>query len=306
MPEQHAPEGQENLLTDAAVAPSMRPVVAVVDAVQTMEGQGMVVRRAIPNPKFRMVDPFILLDQMGPKSFAPGQGKGAPDHPHRGFETVTYILEGRLQHKDSQGNVGDLNTGDVQWMTAGAGVVHSEMPHPELQKTGGTVHGLQLWVNLPAADKMMQPRYQDIHSRDIPEVAVPGGKVRVIAGSFQGTEAVIDTRTPITYLHAVLDGGGVTLPVPVGHNAFLYVTNGAGVVGGKPIQTAQLAALGPEGDAIEVSSDGPLSLLLVTGKPLNEPVFQWGPFVMTTRQEIEQAVRDYQEGRMGSIPPTVG
>ncbi len=284
----------------------MRPVVAVVDAIQTIEGEGMVVRRAIPNGRFRMVDPFLLLDHMGPKAFAPGEGKGAPDHPHRGFETVTYILDGRLQHKDSQGNVGDLNTGDVQWMTAGSGVVHSEMPHPDLQKTGGVVHGLQLWVNLPAADKLMQPRYQDISSAAIPEVAIDGGKVRVIAGSFQGTDAIIDTRTPITYLHVILDGGDVALPVPPGHNAFAYAISGAGAIAGHAIQEGQIAALGPDGATIDVASDAPLSLILVTGKPLDEPVFQWGPFVMTNRQEIEQAVRDYQEGRMGSIPATVG
>ncbi len=284
----------------------MRTVVAVVDAIETLEGEGMLVHRAIPNSHFRMVDPFLLLDQMGPKTFAPGEGKGAPDHPHRGFETVTYILEGRFQHKDSQGNRGDLNTGDVQWMTAGAGVVHSEMPHPEMQQTGGTVHGLQLWVNLPASDKMIRPRYQDITSASIPEVPLQGGRVRVIAGAFQGTEAVIDTRTPITYLHAVLDGGAVTLPVPAGHNGFLYATSGSGTVGGRPMGASQIAVLGPEGDEIEVASSGHLSVVLVTGKPLGEPVFQWGPFVMTSRDEIVQAVKDYQEGRMGSIPPTVG
>ncbi len=296
----------DRLMTSDAQTPSMRSVAAVVDAVQTMEGEGMVVRRAIPNSRFRMVDPFLLLDHMGPKTFGPGQGKGAPDHPHRGFETVTYILDGRLQHKDSQGNVGDLNAGDVQWMTAGAGVVHSEMPHPEMQKTGGVVHGLQLWVNLPAADKMMAPRYQDIASADIPEVSVPGGHVRVIAGAFQGTQAVIDTRTPITYLHVLLDGGDVTLPVPAGHNGFLYATSGQGRVAGHDIHEGQIAALHAEGDAVAVSASGPLSILLVTGKPLNEPVFQWGPFVMTSREEIAQAVNDYQEGRMGRIPATVG
>ncbi len=277
----------------------------IANAIETMEGEGMVVHRALPNTSFRMVDPFLLLDHMGPKEFGPGEGRGAPDHPHRGFETVTYVLDGRLQHKDSQGNVGDLNTGDVQWMTAGSGVVHSEMPHPDLQQTGGIMHGLQLWVNLPAADKMMPPRYQDIPSNTIPEVAVEGGVVRVIAGRFEDTEAVIDTRTPITYLHAVLGPGGrVRLPVPEGHNAFAYAIAGGGHVAGAPQRGRQIQLV--HGDLDVQADDEGLSLILVTGRPLGEPVAQWGPFVMSNREQIVQAVRDYQEGRMGAIPPTIG
>ncbi len=288
-----------------------RTVSAVLDAIQLMEGEGMVVRRSIPNARARMIDPFLLLDHMGPKDFGPGEGKGAPDHPHRGFETVTYILEGRFEHKDSRGNRGDLGPGDVQWMTAGAGVVHSEMPHPELQKTGGRIHGLQLWVNLPKADKMTAPRYQDTRAADIPEVTLRdgAGHVRVIAGRFQDTEAVIDTRTPITYLHAALQpGGAVELPVPCGHNGFLYAIAGNGQAAGQPIREAQIAILAPEGEsvAVQAAPEQYLSVLLVTGQPIGEPVFQWGPFVMTTRDEIVQAVEDYQAGRMGSIAPASG
>ncbi len=275
-------------------------VLYVDEAIPHIEGEGMHVRRAIPNRHQRMIDPFLLLDHMGPRSFAPGEGKGAPDHPHRGFETVTYVLEGRLQHKDSVGNEGDLGPGDVQWMTAGSGVVHSEMPHPDLQRTGGTVHGLQLWVNLPAKDKMIPPRYQDIPSGSIPEVDVGSGKVRVIAGRFQDAEAMIDTRTPISYLHAELGSGGeVALPVPDGHHGFLYVIAGAGTIDGKTVQEAAVAAV--EGPMVDVASDEGLSAILVTGKPIGEPVFQWGPFVMNSRDEIVQAVEDFQSGRMGQI-----
>ncbi len=270
----------------------------------------MVVRRSIPNARARTIDPFLLLDHMGPKDFGPGEGKGAPDHPHRGFETVTYILEGRFEHKDSRGNRGDLGPGDVQWMTAGAGVVHSEMPHPDLQKTGGRIHGLQLWVNLPKADKMMPPRYQDTRAEAIPQVELPeaAGRVRVIAGRFQDTEAVIDTRTPITYLHATLEpGGSVELPVPDGHNGFLYAIAGSGEAGGHVIREAQIAILAGHGESVAVQAQGEgLSILLITGQPIGEPVFQWGPFVMTTRDEIVQAVEDYQAGRMGSIESASG
>lgn len=286
----------------------MRQAADVVDAVRQVEGEGMEVRRAIPNARFRMIDPFLLLDHMGPKDFGPGEGKGAPDHPHRGFETVTYVLEGKLQHRDSQGNRGDLAAGDVQWMTAGAGVVHSEMPHPELQETGGRMHGLQLWVDLPRDDKMMRPRYQDIRSGDIPEASVDGGTVRVVAGRFQDVEAVVDTRTPITYLHAVLEAGGeVRLPVPAGHNAFTYTVRGSGAVAGQAVHEAQLVRLGQDGDEVVVAAgeDGH-SVLLVTGRPLRQAVFQWGPFVMTSREEIVQAVRDYQDGKMGTIEPEIG
>lgn len=267
----------------------------------------MLVHRTIGSQRLPMLDPFLLLDQMGPAEFGPGEGKGAPDHPHRGFETVTYILDGRLEHKDSKGNRGLLGPGDIQWMTAGDGVVHSELPAPELRENGGKMHGLQLWVNLPKKDKRMPPRYQDIPSDKIPEVELPdaAGKVRVIAGRFQEQEAVIDTRTPITYLHAVLNQGGeVSLPIPTGHNAFLYVIEGLGRIGDEDVATSQLALLeGDDGGEVDVlGEDGGISVILVTGKPLKEPVARYGPFVMNTNEEIMEAMRDFQEGRMGEIP----
>ncbi|MGB0652049.1 MAG: pirin family protein [Thermoplasmatota archaeon] len=284
-----------------------RTVSRVVDAVRTLEGEGMEVRRAFPTQAVGRLDPFLLLDHMGPWDFAPGAAKGAPDHPHRGFETVSYIMEGSWEHKDSQGNHGRLEAGGVQWMTAGDGVVHSEMPSQEVLEQGGRLHGIQLWVNLPVADKRMAPRYQDLPPAAIPQVALPegAGTVRVIAGAFAGRSAAIDTRTPITFLHAKLaPGGSVELPAPADHAAFLYVLTGDGALAETPLKEGQLAVLS-EGDhaTVQAGSDG-FDLLLLTGRPLGEPVFQWGPFVMTDRREILEAIEDYQAGRMGSIPAT--
>ncbi len=277
----------------------------VFEAIPMIEGEGMHVRRTIGGPQLSFLDPFLLLDHLGPWDSAPGEAKGAPDHPHRGFETVTYLLEGKWEHKDSQGNKGFLYPGDVQWMTAGDGVVHSEMPAPEIIEKGGRVHGLQLWVNLPKKDKRMPPRYQDIRADRIPEVTLDGGagRVRVIAGRFQDQEAVADTRTPITYLHAELSPGGkVELPVPGEHNGFVYAIRGSCVAAGKEIKEAHMGLLDGNEGALQVQAgEEGLSLLLVTGKPLQEPVARWGPFVMNTQSEIQEAVHDFQSGRMGEI-----
>src|ERR1051325_7034174 len=211
-----------------------RTVAAVVDAVETLEGAGFLVRRPFPRQGFSFFDPFLLLDEMGPMDLGPGEAKGAPDHPHRGFETVTYMLSGGMEHKDSQGNSGRIGPGDVQWMTAGAGVVHSEMPEREFAARGGRMHGFQLWVNLPARDKMMRPRYQEIPAEGIPSALSEDGlvTVRVIAGEALGARAVIETRTPIFYLHfTVKPGGSVAQTVPEGFNVFAYVVDGEGRFG---------------------------------------------------------------------------
>src|SRR4051812_48170299 len=203
-----------------------REPTRVVTAHRQLEGGGFVVRRPLPGAELEMADPFLLIDEMGPVDYAPGAAVGAPDHPHRGFETVTYVLAGEFEHEDSAGHAGKLAAGDVQWMTAGAGVVHSEMPSRELQSSGGRVHGVQLWVNLPRADKMMAPRYQELPGASIPVAETDGGRVRVkvIAGEALGARAAIDTRTPITYLHFTLaPGASVTQPVPASHNAMAYV-----------------------------------------------------------------------------------
>ncbi|MEA3165902.1 MAG: quercetin 2,3-dioxygenase [Thermoplasmata archaeon] len=284
----------------------MAPTVTrVIPANRTPEGDGMVVQRAFPNQSIARIDPFLMLDEMGPITFQPGARAGFPDHPHRGFETVTMLLDGEFEHKDSHGNRGRLRPGDVQWMTAGAGVVHSEMPSADLRAKGGRLHGFQLWVNLPKADKMMRPRYQEIPASSIPEKAVPGGVVRVVAGDFQGTKAAIDTRTPIQYFHAKLDSdAAIAFPVPEGHEGFVYVFDGSAAVAGKAVPAHNLAVLSGSGEvAVHAGGEG-VQLLLVTGVPLREPVFQYGPFVMTTREEILQAVEDFQSGKFGTIEAT--
>ena len=295
--------------TAAAKANSVRPVVEVVTSEKTLEGGGFPVRRPFPAARLLQVDPFLLLDHLGPVQWGPGQGIGAPDHPHRGFETVTYLLSGEMQHKDSAGHSGRLGPGDVQWMTAGAGVVHSELPSDAFMQNGGTMHGFQIWVNLPARDKMLRPRYQDIPAARIPEAASTDGKVkvRVIAGEALGRSAVIETHTPIIYLHFTLQPGGeVVQPVPDSHNALVYVIHGELRAGdeGRRVREGQMARFGG-GDAVHLAVDAsagePADLLLLAGAPLNEPVERYGPFVMNTREQIIQAIADYREGRMGKI-----
>jgi redox-sensitive bicupin YhaK (pirin superfamily) len=272
----------------------IRPVQRIVDGYSLLEGGGFPVRRPFPTPAMNQVDPFLLLDQMGPVDWAPGEAIGAPDHPHRGFETVTYVLQGRMEHKDSRGHQGELGPGDVQWMTAGSGVVHSEMPHPEFFQTGGLMHGFQLWVNLPRRDKMMKPRYQEIGGDDLPTATSEDGKVwvRVVAGESLGVGAVIDTRIPITYLHFRVQPGGTTeQTIPADHNAFAA-------------RDGQMALFGP-GDTVRLSvsedAEQPAELLLLAGVPIHEPVARYGPFVMNTQAEIIEAINDFRAGRMGAI-----
>ena len=287
-----------------------RTVAGVINSVETLEGAGFLVRRPFPKSSFSEFDPFLLLDELGPINLKPGQAKGAPDHPHRGFETVSYVLDGRLEHKDSAGHAGLLNPGDVQWMTAGAGVVHSEMPESMFTQTGGRLHGIQLWVNLPQRDKMMPPRYQEIPAAHIPVAQTEDGSVtvRVIAGEALGAKAVIQTRTPITYLHFTLQPGATMIqPVPKEYNAFVYVLEGAGLFGTEPApgDDGQMVLFSQDGEDVVLSNPAdaqrPLDLLLIAGVPLNEPVVRYGPFVMNTEAEIIQAINDYQEGRMGRI-----
>ncbi len=286
----------------------VRTVSRIVNSIRTLEGGGFMVRRPFPTRTLSDFDPFLMLDEMGPVNFGPGQAVGAPDHPHRGFETVSYILEGRMEHKDSQGNSGKLGSGDVQWMTAGAGVVHSEMPEAEFTKTGGRMHGFQIWVNLPARDKMMKPRYQDIPAAQIPLAHNEDStvQVRVVAGEALGVQAVIDTRTPIMYLHYTLQPGAqTTQPTPGEYNVFAYLIEGEGRFGaeGQVAKAGQMVIFGQDGNEVSLTATGdkPLSLLLLGGVPINEPIARYGPFVMNTELEIHQAIMDYQSGKMGSI-----
>lgn len=287
-----------------------RTVEGIVNSIETLEGAGFPVRRPFPKASFSMFDPFLLLDEMGPVDVAPGNAKGAPDHPHRGFETVTYVLSGEMEHKDSQGHAGKLSPGDVQWMTAGSGVIHSEMPSAEFQRTGGRLHGFQLWVNLPRQNKMMKPRYQEIPSAGIPAAQTADGLVtaRVIAGEALGARAVIETVTPIMYLHFTIQPGGiVSQSVPRGYNVFAYIVDGTGLFGAESERAidGQMVMFSPDGDTVKIENPedagAPLDVLLIGGLPLNEPVARYGPFVMNTEAEIYQALDDYRSGRMGAI-----
>lgn len=256
------------------------------------------------------VDPFLLLDHFGPIDYAPGEAKGAPNHPHRGFETVSYLLEGEFEHKDSMGNHGLIDAGGAQWMTAGAGVIHDEMPSQKIRREGGRVHGFQIWVNLPKRDKMMPPRYQDIPAAKIPVATSDDGKtkVRVVAGSSLGVSAVIETRTPIFYLHFTLQPGARHVQqVPSGYTALAYVISGELTAGENQTvaRESDMAMFDDQGDEVVLrvaeAASGPAEFLLLGGEPLREPVARYGPFVMNTRQEIEQAFDDYRAGKLGQL-----
>jgi redox-sensitive bicupin YhaK (pirin superfamily) len=290
----------------------IRSVTNIVNATRQLEGAGFVVNRPFPSQEMALFDPFLLLDEMGPMELAPGEAKGAPDHPHRGFETVTYMISGKMEHRDSHGNAGRLGPGDVQWMTAGAGVVHSEMPAEDFQRQGGRMHGFQLWVNLPQRDKMIRPHYQEIPAAGIPVATNADGKatVRVIAGESMGKNAVINTRTPIIYLHFTLKPGARAVqPVPAEYNAFAYVFGGEGKFGRdeKAAIEHQMVMFAGDGGTVSIevpqNIGEPLEVLLIAGAPLRQPVARYGPFVMNTKEEIIKAFEDYREGRMGEIAP---
>jgi redox-sensitive bicupin YhaK (pirin superfamily) len=278
-----------------------------------LEGEGFPVRRAFAGVALEDLDPFIHLDQMGEVEYAPGEAKGTPWHPHRGFETVTYMIDGIFEHSDSNGGGGVITNGDTQWMTAGAGILHIEKPPEALVRSGGLFHGLQLWVNLPRDQKFAAPRYQDIRANEVSLLSSPdgGALVRVIAGEIAGHPGPGSTYTPMTMVHATLHPGArLALPWRPDYNALVYVLAGFGTVGteGRPIQTGQLAVLGG-GNALTVAArtaqerrSPNLELLLLGGRPIREPVAWMGPFVMNTREEVLQAVADYQAGRLGSIP----
>lgn len=249
----------------------------------------------------RLMSPFLLLDEMGPVHYAPGEAVGAPDHPHRGFETVTYLLSGGMKHADSAGNSGDLNPGDVQWMTAGRGVIHSELPQDHMMEHGGRMHGFQIWVNLPSKDKMMPPRYQDIPSSDIPEASSEDGAVwaKVIAGEALGVQAVIDTVIPITYIHLKMEAGAsYTHACEHDHNVMIYAFGGSMDIEGRSLHDGGLGLLS-EGDSVTLTAEEDGAELLILGGPeLGEPIARYGPFVMNTRQEIYQAIEDYNNGTL--------
>jgi hypothetical protein len=294
-----------------------RPVRQVVLAPHGLEGEGFPVRRAFAGADLTDLDPFVHMDQMGEVEYAPGEAKGTPWHPHRGFETVTYILDGVFEHQDSNGGGGVITNGDTQWMTAGAGILHIERPPERLVASGGLFHGIQLWVNLPKAEKWASPRYQDLRANEVSLLASPdaGALVRVIAGDVAGRRGPGQTYTPMTMLHATISPGArLELPWRPEYNALAYVLAGTGTVGTerRPIETGQLAVFGP-GDAITLeaapvqeSRSPALEALVLGGRPIREPVAWYGPFVMNTRDELLQAFEDYQAGRLGQIPAISG
>ena len=297
---------------DPATA-AFRPVRRLTTAPSGFEGEGFPVRRAFAGVPSHELDPFIHLDQMGEVDYAPGEPKGTPWHPHRGFETVTYMIDGQMDHQDSNGGGGSITNGDTQWMTAGGGILHIEAPPEQLVTSGGLFHGLQLWVNLPRAAKMIAPKYQDIRGRESTLLTTPdgGSLIRVIAGEIAGHAGPGSTFTPINLAHVTLQPGAqLDLPWQADYNALVYVLAGRGTVGveQRPIQIGQLAALGA-GDTIRVSADRTqdsnipaMELFIMGGRPIREPVAQYGPFVMNTREELAQAFEDYQKGRLGVIP----
>jgi len=290
-----------------------RAIKSVTSAPGGLEGEGFPVRRAFAGVDLADLDPFVHMDQMGEVEYAPGEPKGTPWHPHRGFETVTYMMDGTFEHSDSNGGGGVITNGDTQWMTAGAGILHIEKPPESLVVSGGLFHGIQLWVNLPRSLKWAAPRYQDLRAGEVALISSGDGGtlVRVIAGEVAGHAGPGSTYTPMTLVHATLaPGARLSLPWNVDHNALAYILAGRGSVGleQRPIVTGQLAVFGPGGvvtidaEATQEARSPHLDVLVLGGQPIREPVAWMGPFVMNTRAEVIQAFDDYQAGRLGSIP----
>jgi quercetin 2,3-dioxygenase len=294
-----------------AAAP--RPVLSVTTAPSGLEGEGFPVRRAFYGIDYRHLDPFIMMDQMGEVEYAPGEPKGTPWHPHRGFETVTYLIDGAFVHRDSTGGGGVLGGGDTQWMTAGAGILHIEAPPEELVVSGGLFHGIQLWVNLPRRQKMTAPRYQDIGGGQVTLLTTPdgGALLRLIAGDLDGHHGPGSTHTPITLLHATISPGAqITLPWRTDFNGLAYALAGHGTAGeeGRPFHMGQSVVFGNGGsltlraDESQESRAKDLEVIILGGRPIREPMMQYGPFVMNTHVELAQAFEDFRAGRMGRIP----
>lgn len=289
-----------------------RRVKSITTAPSGYEGEGFPVRRAFAGVDMAQLDPFVHLDQMGEVEYAPGEPKGTPWHPHRGFETVTYIIDGIFDHKDNNGGGGTITNGDTQWMTAGAGILHIETPPESLVMSGGLFHGFQLWVNLPAAKKWSPPAYQDLRASDVALLSSPdgGALIRVIAGEVDGHKGPGSTHTPITLVHATVQPGAeLRLPWRKDYNALVYTLAGHGYAGeeGRPVQMGQLAVFS-EGDSIvmraadvQESRSPEMDLFILGGLPIKEPVAWMGPFVMNTKAEVLQAFEDFQKGKLGTI-----
>lgn len=291
----------------------LRPVQSVTSAPKGFEGEGFPVRRAFAGNDLRDLDPFVHLDQIGEVNYAPGEPKGTPWHPHRGFETVTYMMEGVLAHQDSTGGGGVIRDGATQWMTAGKGILHIETPPHDVVAAGGWFHGLQLWVNLPREQKWVDPRYQDLEARAVTLLASDdaGALLRVVAGEVGEHRGPGATHTPMTMVHVSVEPGArVSMPWPSSYNALLYVLGGEGTVGSerRPVETGRLTVFG-RGDAITFEAapkqdtrTATFEVLLLGGEPIREAIAWYGPFVMNTKAEIQQAFDDFEAGRLGTIP----
>jgi len=288
-----------------------RPIAKVITAHRQAEGAGFVVRRPFPGDfSLAEADPFLLLDHLGPTINGPREARGAPWHPHRGFETVTYILDGQIAHHDTNGGGGVIGEGDTQWMTAGSGILHDELPTERMYRTGGPSHGVQLWVNLPPALKMTPPRYQPI-TRDALRLLTSddgGALIRLIAGDIGEFTGPGVTHTPIAYAHVTLaPGAQLSIPWNPAFNALVYVLTGRGTAGAeaRPVEDGRLVVFGPGDHLVVAAADGqsePLDALLLGGLPIRAPIAHYGPFVMNTRAEILQAIDDYEAGRLGIVP----
>ncbi|MFI7610049.1 pirin family protein [Nonomuraea terrae] len=303
-------------LPEPVAAAPERKVLAVETAPSGFEGEGFPVRRALAAIKPEYLDPFVMMDQMGEVDYAAGEPKGTPWHPHRGFETVTYMIDGVIDHLDSNGGGGTITNGDTQWMTAGAGILHKEAPPEWLVQQGGLFHGIQLWVNLPGAQKMIAPKYQDIGSTSVVLLSSHdgGALVRLIAGDLAGNVGPGSTHTPITLLHATLSPGArLVMPWRKDFNALAYALSGRGTVGSerRPIADGQLAVfdgfgnrpgLATAAETISITAKDTLDVIVLGGQPIGEPVAHYGPFVMNTREELVQAFEDFKAGRLGTVP----
>jgi redox-sensitive bicupin YhaK (pirin superfamily) len=279
-----------------------RAAARVIRSHPAQPAPGLDVLRPFPGPQLDYASPFLMLDHFGPDRIRPGDEGGLNPHPHRGFETVTFLFQGSMEHQDSSGGRGILRPGSVQWMTAGSGIVHAEYREKEFARTGGIIEGVQLWLNLPRKYKMEQPHYQDLQPEGIPVVKVAGGEVRVVAGEVLGVKGPGVSYTPVIAVRVSLEAGAsVELQAPADHNAYLYAVRGSGRAGGAQFGATELVEFRNDGDTVEIVAVEPLEALFLAGEPIDEPVVSWGPFVMNTREEILQARDDYLAGRMGRL-----
>ncbi len=279
-----------------------RKILQIITSQSTVEGGGFKVRRPFPTQHVDHIDPFLLLDEMGPADYAPHKAVGAPSHPHRGFETVTYLLSGAMVHEDSIGTRAVIKPGGVQWMTAGSGVIHSELPTDDMMALGGRMHGFQLWVNLSADRKMIPPRYQGYDANELAQTRLPnGGLLKVVAGTVLGVTGPVETTSPMTYAHAAMQANETIEWIPdASHTALVHVFDGEVTVNDQKVVSGQMVVFERSTGTVKITTDvanvESAQVLILGGAPLNEPVVRYGPFVMNTRQEIVDAVNDYQNG----------